>query len=45
MGVEVLNVRRLCADANVVGFDLVELHPALDATAAEEENAKREKPE
>ena len=23
-------VRRLCAEANVVGFDLVELHPALD---------------
>ena len=25
-------VRRLCAEANVVGFDLVELHPALDLT-------------
>lgn len=25
-------VRRLCAEANVVGFDLVELHPALDPT-------------
>ena len=23
-------VRRLCSKANVVGFDLVELHPALD---------------
>ncbi|MEO0438361.1 MAG: agmatinase family protein [Pseudomonadota bacterium] len=27
-------VRRLCAEANVVGFDLVELHPALDPTYA-----------
>ena len=25
-------VRRLCAEANVVGFDLVELHPSLDPT-------------
>jgi agmatinase len=25
-------VRRLCAEANVVSFDLVELHPALDPT-------------
>ena len=25
-------VRRLCAEANVVGFDLLELHPALDPT-------------
>jgi len=25
-------VRRLCAEANVVGFDLIELHPALDPT-------------
>jgi len=25
-------VRRLCAEANVVGFDLVELHPVLDPT-------------
>ncbi len=25
-------VRRLCAESNVVGFDLVELHPALDHT-------------
>ena len=25
-------VRRLCAEANVVGFDLVEFHPALDPT-------------
>ncbi|MEE4300552.1 MAG: agmatinase family protein [Pseudomonadales bacterium] len=25
-------VRRLCSEANVVGFDLVELHPALDPT-------------
>ncbi len=25
-------VRRLCAETNVVGFDLVELHPALDPT-------------
>jgi agmatinase len=25
-------VRRLCAESNVVGFDLVELHPALDPT-------------
>lgn len=27
-------VRRLCAESNVVGFDLVELHPALDPTYA-----------
>jgi len=27
-------VRRLCAEANVVGFDLIELHPALDPTYA-----------
>lgn len=27
-------VRRLCSEANVVGFDLVELHPALDPTYA-----------
>ena len=27
-------VRRLCADSNVVGFDLVELHPSLDPTYA-----------
>jgi len=27
-------VRRLCAEANVVGFELVELHPALDPTYA-----------
>jgi agmatinase len=25
-------VRRLCAESNVVGFDLVELHPELDPT-------------
>jgi agmatinase len=25
-------VRRLCAESNVVGFDLVEFHPALDPT-------------
>jgi agmatinase len=25
-------VRRLCAEANVVGFDLVELHPGMDAS-------------
>lgn len=25
-------VRRLCSESNVVGFDLVELHPALDPT-------------
>lgn len=25
-------VRRLCAESNVVGFDLVELHPSLDTT-------------
>jgi agmatinase len=25
-------VRRLCAESNVVGFDLVELHPSLDPT-------------
>ena len=25
-------VRRLCSETNVVGFDLVELHPALDPT-------------
>jgi agmatinase len=25
-------VRRLCAESNVVGFDLVELHPGLDST-------------
>ena len=25
-------VRRLCAESSVVGFDLVELHPALDPT-------------
>ena len=25
-------VRRLCSEANVVGFDLVELHPGLDKT-------------
>lgn len=25
-------IRRLCSEANVVGFDLVELHPALDPT-------------
>ena len=25
-------VRRLCAESNIVGFDLVELHPALDPT-------------
>lgn len=25
-------VRRLCAESNVVGFDLIELHPALDPT-------------
>ena len=25
-------LRRLCAESNVVGFDLVELHPALDPT-------------
>ena len=25
-------VRRLCAESNVVGFDLVEYHPALDPT-------------
>jgi agmatinase len=25
-------IRRLCAESNVVGFDLVELHPALDPT-------------
>ncbi len=25
-------VRRLCAESTVVGFDLVELHPALDPT-------------
>lgn len=28
----ILIVRRLCAESNVVGFDLVELHPALDPT-------------
>lgn len=27
-------VRRLCAESNVVSFDLVELHPALDPTYA-----------
>jgi len=27
-------VRRLCAESNVVGFDLVELHPSLDPTYA-----------
>ena len=27
-------VRRLCAEANVVGFDQLELHPALDPTYA-----------
>ncbi len=25
-------VRRLCAESNVIGFDLLELHPALDPT-------------
>jgi agmatinase len=25
-------VRRLCAESSVVGFDLVEFHPALDPT-------------
>ena len=25
-------VRRLCAESNVISFDLVELHPALDPT-------------
>ena len=25
-------IRRLCSEANVVGFDLVELHPSLDPT-------------
>lgn len=25
-------VRRLCAESNVIGFDLIELHPALDPT-------------
>lgn len=28
----IIIVRRLCAESNVVGFDLVELHPALDPT-------------
>ena len=28
----IMIVRRLCAESNVVGFDLVELHPALDPT-------------
>jgi agmatinase len=27
-------VRRLCAESNVIGFELVELHPALDPTYA-----------
>ena len=27
-------VRRLCAESNVVSFDLVEFHPALDPTYA-----------
>jgi arginase family enzyme len=27
-------VRRLCAESNVISFDLVELHPALDPTYA-----------
>jgi agmatinase len=27
-------VRRLCSESNVVGFDLVELHPSLDPTYA-----------
>ena len=27
-------IRRLCAEANVIGFELVELHPALDPTYA-----------
>jgi agmatinase len=30
----VVIVRRLCAESNVVGFDLVELHPSLDPTYA-----------
>lgn len=25
-------IRRLCAESNVIGFDLIELHPALDPT-------------
>ena len=32
-------VRRLCAESNVVGFELVELHPALDPTYATTLNA------
>ena len=28
----IMIVRRLCAESNVVGFDLVELHPSLDPT-------------
>lgn len=32
-------VRRLCSEANVVGFDLVELHPALDPTYRSTQNS------
>jgi len=32
-------VRRLCSEANVVGFDLVELHPALDPTYRTTQNS------
>ena len=32
-------VRRLCSEANVVGFDLVELHPSLDPTYSTAQNS------
>ncbi|MGK0410700.1 MAG: agmatinase [Shewanella psychromarinicola] len=32
-------VRRLCSESNVVGFDLVELHPALDPTYRTTQNS------
>ncbi|MDP3518193.1 MAG: agmatinase family protein [Pseudohongiella sp.] len=32
-------VRRLCAESNVISFDLVELHPALDPTYATTSNS------
>lgn len=32
-------VRRLCSEANVVGFDLVELHPSLDPTYRSAQNS------
>jgi agmatinase len=32
-------VRRLCSEANVIGFDLIELHPALDPTYRTTQNS------